>query len=65
MTDAPELPRAYTPAEVATLFKVDTRSVRRWAVRGKLSFFSTPGGARRYYADEIDRMIKDGEHPNG
>lgn len=65
MTDAPDLPRAYTPGEVATLFKVDPRSVRRWAVQGKLSFFSTPGGARRYHADEIDRMIANGEHPHG
>lgn len=58
-------PRSYTPGEVATLFAVDVRSVRRWAVEGKLSFFRTPGGARRYYADEIDRMIENGEHPHG
>jgi predicted site-specific integrase-resolvase len=39
--------------------------VRRWAVAGKLAHFRTPGGARRYYADEIDRMIADGERPRG
>lgn len=57
--------RSYTPAEVATLFRVDVRSVRRWAVAGKLAHFRTPGGARRYYADEIDRMIENGEQPHG
>lgn len=57
--------RSYKPGQVASLFNVHVRSVRRWAAAGKLPYFTTPGGARRYYADEIDRMIENGEHPNG
>lgn len=40
------------------MFKVHVRSVARWAARGKLGYFRTPGGHRRYYADEIDARIE-------
>lgn len=40
------------------MFNVHVRSVTRWAARGRLSFFRTPGGHRRYYADPIDAMIR-------
>lgn len=54
----PEDVRSYTPQEVANMFNVHVRSVSRWAARGKLGFFRTPGGRRRYYADPIDQMIR-------
>lgn len=54
----PEDVRTYTPQEVANLFNVHVRSVSRWAARGKLQFFRTPGGHRRYYADPIDALIE-------
>ena len=57
--------RSYTPGEVARLFNVHPRSVRRWAVAGKLRYFTTPGNARRYYADDVDAMIRNGEQPHG
>lgn len=57
--------RSYTPRQVARLFNVHVRSVRRWATSGKLRYFTTPGGARRYYADEIDAQVqvRNGERP--
>jgi excisionase family DNA binding protein len=54
----PEDVRSYTPQEVARMFKVHVRSVARWAARGKVGYFRTPGGHRRYYADEIDARIE-------
>jgi excisionase family DNA binding protein len=57
----PEDVRSYTPQEVADLFNVHVRSVSRWAERGKLDYFRTPGGHRRYYADPIDTMIENGD----
>lgn len=56
--------RSYTPKEVAQIFNVHPRSVSRWADRGKLAFYRTPGGERRYYADPIDEMVKNGGAPN-
>jgi excisionase family DNA binding protein len=42
-----------TPAEVAAMFKVDPKTVTRWAKAGKLTFIFTPGGHRRYRATEV------------
>jgi excisionase family DNA binding protein len=46
-----------TPAEVAKLFRVDPKTVSRWAKRGKLSSIRTLGGHRRYRKEEIDRAL--------
>lgn len=48
-----------TPAEVAKLFRVDPKTVTRWAKAGKLSSIRTLGGHRRYRADEV-RMFLEG-----
>ena len=58
-----------TPAEVATLFRVDPKTVTRWAKSGKLTSIRTLGGHRRYKESEVKallitttgRSIKDGE----
>lgn len=42
-----------TPAEVAKMLRVDTKTVTRWAKSGKLAFIRTPGGHRRYDDAEI------------
>lgn len=57
----PEDVRSYSRQEVARLFRVHPRSVTRWANRGKLRYFRTMGGHRRYYADEIDNRLKNGD----
>jgi excisionase family DNA binding protein len=46
-----------TPAEVAKLFRVDPKTVTRWAKGGKLSSIRTLGGHRRYHAEEINRAL--------
>lgn len=59
MTETPELPDLMTPAEVANLFRVDPKTVTRWAKAGRLSSIRTPGGHRRYYASEV-RALRTG-----
>ncbi|MGZ5469917.1 MAG: BldC family transcriptional regulator [Candidatus Aminicenantales bacterium] len=46
-----------TPAEVAALFRVDPKTVTRWAKAGKLSSIRTLGGHRRYRADEVKKFL--------
>jgi excisionase family DNA binding protein len=46
-----------TPAEVAKLFRVDPKTVTRWAKSGKLSSIRTLGGHRRYSASEIRNLL--------
>ena len=42
-----------TPAEVAALFRVDPKTVTRWAKAGRLDCIRTLGGHRRYRADQV------------
>lgn len=49
-----------TPAEVAAAFRVDPKTVARWAVSGKLTAVRTLGGHRRYRADEVMRLLHSG-----
>lgn len=46
-----------TPAEVAALFRVDPKTVTRWAVAGKLNSLRTLGGHRRYRAAEVYALL--------
>jgi excisionase family DNA binding protein len=41
-------PALMTPGEVAALFRVDPKTVTKWARAGKLSPIRTLGGHRRY-----------------
>jgi excisionase family DNA binding protein len=52
-----------TPAEVAKLFRVDPKTVTRWAKSGKLSSIRTLGGHRRYRAGEV-RTLLEGQQPD-
>lgn len=51
-----------TPSEVAALFRVNPKTVTRWARAGKLNAIRTLGGHRRFKASEIraclDEMSK-------
>jgi excisionase family DNA binding protein len=47
-----------TPAEVAAMFRVDPKTVTRWAKAGKLNSIRTLGGHRRYHADEVRRFLE-------
>ena len=53
----PEVERLLTPAEVAALFRVDPKTVTRWAKAGKLSAIRTLGGHRRFRASEIRHFL--------
>ena len=46
-----------TPAEVAALFRVDPKTVTRWAEAGKMTAVRTLGGHRRYRRDEVQNLL--------
>jgi excisionase family DNA binding protein len=46
-----------TPAEVAALFRVDPKTVTRWAKSGKLTSIRTLGGHRRYKESEVKALL--------
>ena len=48
-----------TPAEVAAAFRVDPKTVTRWAKAGKLTAIRTLGGHRRYLESEIMRALSE------
>ena len=47
-----------TPAEVAKLFRVDPKTVTRWAKAGKITAIRTLGGHRRYRQSEVQNLMK-------
>lgn len=53
--------RPLTPKEVADLFRVDSKTVARWAAQGKIRYFKTVGGHRRYERAEVERLIRQGD----
>ncbi len=63
-TGLPSDEELLTPAEVAKLFRVDPKTVTRWARAGKLSSIRTLGGHRRYHAEEVRRVLE-GHGPAG
>jgi excisionase family DNA binding protein len=57
-TDAPLSQGALlTPGEVAVLFRVDPKTVTRWAQAGKLSAVRTLGGHRRFHESEVRQLL--------
>lgn len=43
--------------EVALLFQVSERAVTDWARKGRIPSVRTPGGHRRYPADEVRALL--------
>jgi excisionase family DNA binding protein len=71
-TQAPGAESLLTPAEVAAMFRVDPKTVTRWAKAGKLSSIRTLGGHRRYRESEVRALLqgslptqRTGEEPVG
>lgn len=54
-----ESDKLLTPAEVAQMYKVDPKTVTRWAKAGRLSCIRTPGGHRRYSEREVLAMMNE------
>src|SRR5262245_14778962 len=58
--------RLLTPGEVAALFRVDPKTVTRWAAAGRISSIRTPGGHRRFRESEVRALLEgEGEEAGG
>jgi excisionase family DNA binding protein len=53
-----------TPSEVAAMFRVDPKTVTRWAKSGKLTAIRTLGGHRRYRQSEV-KVLLEANQPKG
>lgn len=51
--------RLLTPGEVAALFRVDPKTVTRWASAGRIGSIRTPGGHRRFRESEVRSLLAD------
>lgn len=49
--------RLLTPAEVAAEFRVDRKTVTRWAAAGRINSIRTPGGHRRFRESEVRALL--------
>ncbi len=64
MSDKPEeIERYLTPSEVAAMFRVDPKTVTRWAQAGKIGSIRTLGGHRRYRETEVYALLRGYEPP--
>ena len=57
-TQAGGAERLLTPGEVASLFRVDPKTVTRWAASGRISSIRTPGGHRRFRESEVRALLR-------
>jgi excisionase family DNA binding protein len=62
MDDRPQAgrDRLLTPGEVAALFRVDPKTVTRWAAAGRIGSIRTPGGHRRFRESEVRALLAGG-----
>jgi excisionase family DNA binding protein len=51
--------RLLTPGEVALMFRVDPKTVTRWASAGRIGSIRTPGGHRRLRESEVSALLAD------
>lgn len=56
-SSVPAKDRLLTPGEVAQLFRVDPKTVTRWAAAGRISSIRTPGGHRRFRETEVRALL--------
>lgn len=54
-----------TPAEVAGMFRVNGKTVVRWAQAGKLPCIRTLGGHRRFRKSDVDKLLNHEEEIQG
>lgn len=53
----PAAEKLLTPGEVAAIFRVDPKTVTRWAKSGRISAVRTPGGHARFRQSDIDALL--------
>jgi excisionase family DNA binding protein len=63
LKDRPD--RLLKPGEVAALFRVDPKTVTRWAAAGRIGSIRTPGGHRRFKESEVRAMLEGDEESEG
>lgn len=51
--------RLLTPGEVAAIFRVDPKTVTRWAAAGRIGSIRTPGGHRRFRESEVRALLEE------
>ena len=56
--------RLLTPGEVAALFRVDPKTVTRWAASGRITSIRTPGGHRRFRESEVRALLRGDSEPH-
>ncbi len=56
-----EWPEDLTPGEVASLFRVDPKTVHRWATEGRIAAWRTPGNHRRFDREVVWNEWKRGQ----
>jgi excisionase family DNA binding protein len=54
-----------TPAEVGAIFRVDPKTVTRWARLKKIASIRTAGGHRRYRESDVRRLLQGDEPGEG
>ncbi|MHB1855123.1 MAG: BldC family transcriptional regulator [Acidimicrobiales bacterium] len=59
MADQNQKDALLTPAEVAAMFRVNPKTVTRWARAGKITAIRTLGGHRRFKSSEIARCLEE------
>ncbi len=52
-----------TPAEVAALFRVDPKTVTRWANQRRIRSIRTLGGHRRFWEHEVRALLEQPDEP--
>ena len=65
MQDRTDSDALLTPSEVAEMFRVNPKTVTRWARAGKISAIRTLGGHRRFRAIEIAKFLEQVESEQG
>ena len=55
----------FTSGEVAAMFRVDPKTVTRWARAGKISAVRTLGGHRRFRASDIRPLLEEVQELRG
>ncbi|MCU1463307.1 MAG: BldC family transcriptional regulator [Acidimicrobiales bacterium] len=61
MADNENRDQLLTPSEVAQMFRVNPKTVTRWARAGKITAIRTLGGHRRFRASEVEAFLAQAE----